>query len=165
MPRLPSTTSASDVVQRAEDARALGVVRVGELFAFALVAAAAVLGRDDRGDPLAFVLEGVRLAFLGQRGTRSSRRSPGSACWRPTAGRSPRSPSCGTRRRPWSPATFRADPRSGPGRGAAGARAATRKAASSGQQFRWIVYGGLMALSLPLYVVPEVAVISHTVRR
>ena len=53
-----------DVVERAEDAGPFGVMRVGELFAFAHVTPAAVLGRDDRRNPLPFVQEGIRLPFL-----------------------------------------------------------------------------------------------------
>ena len=54
------------IVQRSQDVAGLGVMAGHELGGLRLVAAAAVLGRHDRGDRRAVVIERVDVAFTGQ---------------------------------------------------------------------------------------------------
>jgi hypothetical protein len=55
---------SQDVVQRANELGALGVVAGGELFRLLRVAASAVVGRDDNGNRETVVLEGGRISLL-----------------------------------------------------------------------------------------------------
>ena len=100
MPRLPSTTSASVLSSEPRMRAPLEWCEWANSSASFDVAAGAVLRRDDRGDPLAFVLEGVRLALLGRVAFVTAHVRPVVLAVAPLLVDRTCSPACGNRRRP-----------------------------------------------------------------